>query len=222
MSTAAIIGNLILVGGVTALSIGSYFQTKQVYFQDLFKNVEKCQKFHLDYVESTQHLPIDKQLLLFGTARAKNPIEDKVITRTYIKQTVEEDRLWSFKFHDKFGLATAGSEIVEVEPSPDEEKVIAFNLHRKQQDGKHEERVIHHNQPVCVFGKIVKSGQNGRKIYPQMLMGSKQEQVLGFLDQQIIKLNQKGRIAILTGTILLFSHVVGQYFQLWGFKSRKT
>lgn len=42
-------------------------------------------------------------------------------------------------------MATAGSEIVEVEPAEDGPKILAFNLHRKQQDGRHEERVIHHN-----------------------------------------------------------------------------
>jgi hypothetical protein len=136
MSTA-ILSNLVLLGGFTCLSYGYYLRTKEVYFQQLFSSIEKCQKFHLDYVDNTEHLPTDKPVLLFGTARALTPTPDKVITRTYIKHSSQEDRLWHFQFRDRFGLATAGSELVEVEPAPDGEKVLAFNLHRTQQDSRH-------------------------------------------------------------------------------------
>ena len=114
MSTGVILSNLILVGGVGCLSLGYYFQTKEAYFQELFKTIEKCQKFHLDYVDSADNLPLNKPLLLFGTARALTQTPDNVITRTYVKQTPEEDRLWHFRFRDRFGLATSGNEIVEV------------------------------------------------------------------------------------------------------------
>lgn len=110
--TTAIISNLVLLGGVAALSFAYYLQTKQAYLQQLFAKIEKCQKFHLDYVDSPANLPTDKPLLLFGTARALNPTEDKVIARTFIRQTAEEDRLWRFHFRDRFAMATAGSEIV--------------------------------------------------------------------------------------------------------------
>lgn len=87
MSTAIILSNLVLFGGFGCLSFGYYLRTKEAYFQQLFTNIEKCQKFHLDYIDSTQNLPTDKPLLIFGTARALNPTPDKVITRTFIKQT---------------------------------------------------------------------------------------------------------------------------------------
>jgi hypothetical protein len=110
--TTAIIGNLVLLAGVGALSFAYYLQTKQAYLQELFGKIEKCQKFHLDYVDSPANLPIDKPVLLFGTAKAANPTEDKVIARTFITQAAEEDRLWRFHFRDRFAMATAGSEIV--------------------------------------------------------------------------------------------------------------
>jgi hypothetical protein len=113
-----------------------------------------------------------------------------------------------------------GSEVVEVEPSPQGGKVLAFNLHRKQQDGSFEERVIHHNEPVCAFGTLVKVGESGRKMHPQMLMGSKQEQVLGFLDQEIVSLGRKGRAAVTIGTVLLLSHFT--YQMLWGSRARRS
>lgn len=53
-----------------------------------------------------------------------------------------------------------------------------------------------------------------------MLMGSKQEQVLGFLDQEILRLNSKGRMAVIGGTILFLSHLT--YQLLWGKKANRS
>lgn len=55
---------------------------------------------------------------------------------------------------------------------------------------------------------------------PQILMGSKQEQVLGFLDQEILALNRKGKIAVAIGTALFLSHFAYQIF--WGKKSIRS
>jgi hypothetical protein len=55
-------------------------------------------------------------------------------------------------------------------------------------------------------------------MYPQMLMGSKQEQVLGFLDQEILRFNRKGRAAVAAGTVLFISHLT--YQLLLGKKSK--
>lgn len=57
-------------------------------------------------------------------------------------------------------------------------------------------------------------------MHPQILMGSKQEQVLGFLDQEILNLNRKGRGAVAVGTVLFFSHLA--YQLLWGSKTRRS
>ena len=82
-------------------------------------------------------------MLLFGTARSLT--KDKIIAKSYIRKSNEEDRIWSYAFKDQFQLATSGNELIDIVPPADEEDILAFNLPKNNEDAKYEERVIHHN-----------------------------------------------------------------------------
>lgn len=165
-----VIGNLVLLGGFSALTYAFFLRRKEGYFQTLFGQLEKCQKFHLDYVDQVDQLPYDKNVLIFGTVRSLT--EEKIIARSYIKKSDAEDRLWNYEFKDRFSMATAANQVVSIEPR--EEDILAFNLPKNNENGGLEERIIHHNEPVCAYGRISKEGGSGRKLVPEILMGSKQ------------------------------------------------
>lgn len=50
-------------------------------------------------------------------------------------------------------------------------------------------------------------------------MGTRQEKILEFLDKEILRINNKGRTFLLTGTFLFISHFI--YETLWGKKSKR-
>lgn len=51
MSTiATIISNLALTSGMSFFLCGFYLRRKELFFDNLFEDVKKAQKFHLDYV----------------------------------------------------------------------------------------------------------------------------------------------------------------------------
>lgn len=62
-------------------------------------------------------------------------------------------------------------------------------------------------------------GEKGRKIYPELIMGSKQEKILGYLDIEIMRLNHRGRMSLIIGTLLFAASVT--YEMMWGRKSKK-
>ena len=91
--------------GLGGLGYGVYLRRKEEYFEQLFTNLQKCQKYHLDYVDGLVHLPLSKKMILFGTAK---PVEKgEVIARSYIKKKKEEEnRLWNYEFKDRFRMET--------------------------------------------------------------------------------------------------------------------
>ena len=84
-------------------AVGHYFYKKETLYNEIFGNVEKCQKYHLDYVEDFDHLPVGKKMILFGKANSENP-EEEILVKTYIKKTNEENRFWNFKLKNSFNL----------------------------------------------------------------------------------------------------------------------
>lgn len=69
MTAITFIGNLAILTGFSCFGVSLYFHKKEAYFQKLFNSLEKSPKYHLDYVEKVDQLPVDKNVLLFGTAR---------------------------------------------------------------------------------------------------------------------------------------------------------
>lgn len=65
-------------------------------------------------------------MLLFGTARSMT--QEKIIAKSYIRKSNEEDRIWSYAFKDRFQLATSGNELIDIVPPVEEENILAFNL----------------------------------------------------------------------------------------------
>ena len=82
MDIGVLVENVLLLVGFGAITSGLYFRKKEDYFQSLFKGLEKCQKYQLDYVESMEHLPKDKKIILFGTAKAHHGAN--IIAKSYI------------------------------------------------------------------------------------------------------------------------------------------
>jgi len=101
----SVLSNIVLVAGFGNFAYSYYISRKENMYDNLFKEIEKCQKYHLDYVEKVDQLPSDRNLLLFGTPHSLTA--EKIITKTYIKKNESEDRLWHFDFKDKFNLTTA-------------------------------------------------------------------------------------------------------------------
>lgn len=71
-------------------------------------------------------MPINKKIILFGTAISNNK-EEPIIARSYLKKSQAEDRLWQYNFKDEFKMETAGKEFVKVVPG-EEDTILAFNL----------------------------------------------------------------------------------------------
>lgn len=111
-------------------------------------------------------------MLLFGTARSLT--KEKIIAKSYIRKSGEEDRIWNYAFKDKFQLATSGNELIDIVPLADGENILAFNLPKNNEDGRHEERVIHHNEPISAYGVIQRVGEKGRELQPELIMGTRQ------------------------------------------------
>jgi hypothetical protein len=55
-----------MIGGISLLSVSYYYIRKENYFAKLFQEIEKSNKFHLDYVDDLSKLPLNKDIILFG------------------------------------------------------------------------------------------------------------------------------------------------------------
>lgn len=64
------LGNFIMIGGIGLLSAGFLFRRKESYFKDLYDQIERSKKFHLDFVDELGKLPIDQNLILFGPPKS--------------------------------------------------------------------------------------------------------------------------------------------------------
>ncbi len=60
------ISKLLMIGGISLLSVSYYYIRKENYFAKLFQEIEKSNKFHLDYVDDLSKLPLNKDIILFG------------------------------------------------------------------------------------------------------------------------------------------------------------
>ena len=80
----SVLSNIVLVAGFGNFAYSYYISRKENMYDNLFKEIEKCQKYHLDYVEKVDQLPSDRNLLLFGTPHSLTA--EKIITKTYIKK----------------------------------------------------------------------------------------------------------------------------------------
>ena len=64
------LANAVLLTGFGGILTGLWHRKKQEYFEKLFQELEKCQKYHLDYVEDIAQIPNDKNIIIFGTAKS--------------------------------------------------------------------------------------------------------------------------------------------------------
>ena len=186
LTVVPLLANCVIFGGAASLTYAFYLRRKEVLFCTLFDQIKKAPKFHLDYIDALSTLPTGKNVIVYGTARHQTA--EPIIARSYIKKKEgEEDRLWNLTLTAEFSLETANKEYIAIKPP--KEQVLAYNLLKQAEDSKHEERVIAHNEPVCVFGQMEGVGEAGRAVTAEVVMGTKHDQVLAFLDREIIKLN---------------------------------
>lgn len=115
MLWTSLLSNLVVVSGIGCFSYALLQRYLENYYNQLFTSLEKCQKYHLDYVDSIAHLPLNKKVILFGTAISNNK-DQPVIARSYLKKSQAEDRLWQYNFKDQFQMETGGKELVQVVP----------------------------------------------------------------------------------------------------------
>jgi hypothetical protein len=89
----------------------------------LFQDLEKCPKYHLDYVEGVNNLPTNKNVILFGTVKSID--QEKIIIKSYLKKKNEPNRFWRFYLNKKFVLTSLGHGKIEVHS---DHEIFAFNL----------------------------------------------------------------------------------------------
>lgn len=106
---------LLLLSATGFLLGGLYFRKKELFYNELFEELRKCPKFHMDYVEDVSHLPIDKQMILFGSPNSDDGQE--FISSSFIKKTNEEDRLWKFKLKNTFTFFTSSLQPIKIDSS---------------------------------------------------------------------------------------------------------
>lgn len=51
-------------------------------------------------------------------------------------------------------------------------------------------------------------GPEGRKINPELVMGTKHENLLQYLDLEMVKISRRGKIASAVGTVLIGCHFI--------------
>lgn len=67
------------------------------------------------------------------------------------------------------------------------------------------------NEPVCAYGKIVNA--NGNKHFKTtLIMGTKNENFLSYLDDQIVKLRSRGKNLTIAGAGIFLLHVAYKQF----------
>ncbi len=64
------LGNIIMIGGVGLLSVGFVYRRKENYFKDMYDQIERAKKFHMDFVDELGKLPVDQNLILFGPPKS--------------------------------------------------------------------------------------------------------------------------------------------------------
>ena len=101
------LSKIVLLTGTTCLCIGFVLRRKEDVFKRLFKELRNCPKYHTDYLEELDHLPLDKHMILFGPAKKMG--ESPFISPNFIQKSPAEDRLWSFKFTEPFKLLNASN-----------------------------------------------------------------------------------------------------------------
>lgn len=136
--------------------------------------MEKCQKFHLDYIEGIDKLPVDTYLVLFGTAKDANkePVIASAKVNSFWKHFCPEN----IKLGKDFDLATAGTDKVTVQCQHNR-KILTFGL-PVGKIGQHSMRSLIHNEPVSIYGRILREGEAGRKIIPKIIIGGERNDVL--------------------------------------------
>jgi hypothetical protein len=59
-----------MIGGVGLLSVGFVYRRKEGYFKDLYDEIERSKKYHLDFVDELGKLPLNQNIILFGPPKS--------------------------------------------------------------------------------------------------------------------------------------------------------